>query len=478
MKKTKINTRKLRYGAATIIFSLVMVAILVFVNGFAALLTDRFSLKLDLTETGQYTLSDQTKDVLSTMENPVHIYILATEASMNKNEQAIVALETIQRYNSESGGKVTFEFVDPNKNPQFFRDYPEANNAESRAFVVKGPERYKVVESQYFAYTLGQSTDVYYQSEEMLTAAMQYVSSPEVASAGFVTGHNETELPALEKIFKGNYFDVSEVSLLKGIPEEINNLVISAPLADFTEEEIRALDDYLKKPDNNVFLFWGFAVPKLPNLESYLEEWGVAFPSYIVLDDTNAYQNQAGIIPAFTTEGKELIADNQGQLRIISPTTRPIEVLFGESGYRRVVPVLKSQNTSYAKLISEELYTSDFSRSEGDAMGPFTIMAVSEHAVDPNNGGISRIMVFGTDAFAREDVIGLSVGYNNNFVTDSVSYANPETSTITIKPKVVSFHDLNITEAEGNRLFIILVIVIPALIFALGIVIFVRRIRK
>lgn len=480
--KFSFNTRKLKYGTAGAAFIALFIAVLIVVNILAQFLTDRFSLKIDMTESGQYSLTAETKELLSALESDVNIYILSTRADMERSVSKNT-LETIQRYNSESGGKVKYEFVDPNKNPAFFEKYPKAKNSQARALVVEGPKRYMVVESAEFAYTYSEDStgDIYYQSEEKLSGAILYVSSDEVTGAGFVTGHGERKPDALENIFKGNNYDTQDVDLLSGVPAEITNLVISAPTADFTSQEIDALDKYMKVGGNNLYVFWSIDTPSCPVLERYLAEWGIEFEPYVVCDSSKAYLSEICIIPSLS-ENEIVDAQTQGQLMTLSPNTRPINVTFTEKGYMRTVNILSSEKSSYAKLLSSDKKISSLAKEDGDVPGPFTVGMVTEKADsamlssgDGSKNSITRVFAFGSYQLATSDIAGVSRAFNSKLLTQTVDYANPNTLTMNIKPKVTKSHDLNITESSVKLLFVLLIIIIPAAIIAAGIVVFIRR---
>jgi len=482
--KFDFNARKFRYGSASTIYVALFVAIIIVLNIFAQFLTDRFSLKIDMTTTGQYSLSEDTKEMLKGIEDEINIYILSTQAAMENNLTSKNALEMIQRYNTASGGKIKYEFVDPNKNPQFFEKYPKARNSQARALVIEGKERYTVVQSAEFAYYISNSSGnsdpykVYYQSEEKLSSAILYVSSPEVSNAGFVTGHNEAEVKALETIFKGNNFETQDVDLLSGVPAPVNNLVIAAPMADFTADEITALENYLSIDGNNLYVFWGMNTPTLPTLERYLAEWGFQFPTYLICDESNSYMSPA--FPLAELMKNDLInSEAQGQLMPIFPRTRPINLAFTEKSYNRVVPLMQTMKTSYAKLLSAEKPIEVLTREGSDVAGPHIVAAIGERMLGTTGGdGIARVVVFGTEAFADEEIAGIQRAYNNTFLTQLVTYSNPDTLTMAIAPKVVSSYDLNITEAGAKVLQIVLIYVIPLLILAIGVFVFIRRKNK
>ena len=53
-KKRKINTKKLQYGTLSVVLTVVFIAVIVLVNAGVSYLTDRYSLKADISAAGYY----------------------------------------------------------------------------------------------------------------------------------------------------------------------------------------------------------------------------------------------------------------------------------------------------------------------------------------------------------------------------------------------------------------------------------------
>ncbi len=474
--KFSFNKKKLKYGSISSVFIIFFVIVLVLVNVLASFLTERFSLKLDLTSEGRYSLSEETKELLGEIDEDVNIYVLSTRATMEKGTISNHIVETLQRYNSESGGKISFEFIDPNKNPAFFEKYPKARGSQDKALVVESEKRYLVVESAEFAYTYGDNENrVYYDTEEKISSAILHVISDEVSTAAFVTGHNEAPAKMLSDIFAGNNFGKEEIDLLKGIPDDVNNLVICAPQADFAEQEIAALDKYLAEEGNNLYVFWGVGTQPLPLLEQYLSEWGFAFEPQVICDETNAYSSEYYIIPEVVGE-KFADKEAQGDYIVISPRTRTVKLLWAERGLGFTTEILRTQSSAYAKTLSADTPIKTLKRESGDLPGPFTVAAMSERLTSASmDAGHSRVFAFGSADFVSEETAGISRAYNSRLMSQIIDYANPNTLTLAINPKVDITYDLNITEGGASLLRILLNYVLPLLIIAGGVFVFIRR---
>jgi len=474
--KASFNKRKLQYGSASVMFIVIVIAVVIVLNIFADFLTERFSLKIDMTESGLYSLSDDTKSLLSELKDDVTIYVLSTQAEIENDEDSMQTLETLRRYVSASRGHVSLQFIDPNKNPQFFKKYPKAKNAYRGDIVVEGPERYMVLAASEFTGYGSKGNKVYYQTEEKISGAVLYATNDKVASAGFVTGHGEVIPDALLSHFEGNNFEINEgVDLLYPVPEGITNLVIAAPRVDFTEVEIENLENYLATYGNSLHVFWGIETPTLPVIERYLAEWGFAFEPKVVCDETNSYMNQSYVL-ADLLETNVVDHTLQGQSDIIAPQMRPIKLLFTESGYIYAAELAKTHPTSYAKPISQDLSISNFAKAAGDEEGPFTAVAIAERSAD--NAEItetSKIFVYGAYGMAFEEITAVPRAFNGTLLARLVDYANPNTKTLELSPKIDVSYDLNLTEVGVKALTVILVGVVPLVFIAFGIFIFIKR---
>ena len=64
----KINKRKIQYASVSTVFIALFVVVILLFNALASFLTNIFSLKLDLTASGEYSLDEQTVDILKELE--------------------------------------------------------------------------------------------------------------------------------------------------------------------------------------------------------------------------------------------------------------------------------------------------------------------------------------------------------------------------------------------------------------------------
>ena len=480
----KINKRKIQYASMSSMFIAFFVVVVLLLNVLVGFLGDRFSLKIDLTASGEYSISDTTKEMLKSLEEEVTVYIMSSEANINKNENQKQAAETVQRFATASGGKIKYEYVDPNQNPKFYDAFPKARankEGDSSAFlIVSSARRYSSILYSDIVATNQNQSALYYSTESELAGAVLYATSPELSKVAYITGHNELDLPGLENIFDGNGFEHVKVNLSKeDIPEGVNNVVIAAPDFDFTVEEIAKIDKFMATPGSNLYVFWSRVLTtELPVLERFLSDWGFDIEQTTVLDQQYAYQSP--YLPVCEVQANDVTARVPSTQQIfLAPQAHPIKLLFEQRGNMRTLPIAKTMATSFARMLASDANITD-ARKDGEEKGPFNIAAVSEKVNVDSKGQLEefRVFLFGSESAAEEDIMGLSASLNNTVFNELVSYANPDANTMAIAPKMQQTYDLNFYESEIRVLFVVLVILVPLAILAAGIFIFIRRRHK
>ncbi len=484
----KINKRKLKYASISTMFIAVVVVLTILVNVLVGALSDRFSLQLDLSMEGGYTLSEETVEYLKGIDEDVTIYVLKYKNQLEKDESGVRLSENLARYNTESGGRIKYEFVDPNVQVTFLEDFPNATKVEDALLIVSSERRYIAVPQSDLKMTLTSDSQsaanmnkAIYQIESTINTALLHVLSDQVSKVGIITGHNEAEFAGLNNIFVGNGFESVSINLLTDdIPADVNNLVIAGPYTDFAASEISKLDAYLLQGGHNLFLFWNPTASRLEVLDRYLTEWGIRFENQIILDEQYTLGidgDNSGVFAIPTENDFVTVMPTVNQQMLVSPMSHPITLLWTEKNDRQVVSLAETNgNTSFAKELTPDLSLTA-ARTGSDPSGPFTVAALSETMVSPTSGKIpSRVLAFASSYFAMDDILSATFTMNNSFLNDLVSYANPNTETMEIAPVVVEGnYDLNLRASTVDILFWVLVVAIPSLILLAGIWMFIRR---
>lgn len=278
---------------------LLLVAIFVVV----AIIGEKFFLRFDFTEGGQYSLSNATKDILKNLDSPVTVTAYFTSdlppdlAKVKRNFQDILT-----EYNSLSGGNVVFKFINPAKDQTVEN---EAIAAGVRPVLFKARDKDEVKQQKVFmgaVISLNNQTEVIPfinpqgSIEYDLTTSIKKLSVSNKPLIGFVQGQGEPSLQAYQQVLAelNVLYQVEPVTLSDTVRNinKYSTLVISAPKDTFDIEAFRVLDKYI---DNGGNLFVAFNTVEVnlqslsgekvnSNLAEWLAQKGIKVADRFVLD--------------------------------------------------------------------------------------------------------------------------------------------------------------------------------------------------
>jgi ABC-type uncharacterized transport system involved in gliding motility auxiliary subunit len=503
-EKQPLNKKKLKYGTLATIFTLIVTAIVVAVNLIAQEVTDRLDLTMDLTDDDIYSISDDTIDYLSSLQQEVQIVVLADESAFDDSTIYLKqASEVIKKYALYSD-EVSVEFVDMNKNPSYVSkftsiysgDLEEGNIVVYRASTGDDDaDRIKVLTlndmfvTEYDSY--GNLSVTQSNAEQELTSAVMYVTDANPKKAVLVS----TSMPSsvqyaaqsLLQILESNGYDLEEVDLLTADldVDSTDLLVICAPLNDFNSAVIDKISDYLYNDGNlgkNVLYMANYDQGTTTNLDELLEEWGISVgDSYIAESDTSASQSvgvyglqsmiksSIGVISNDDYSG--LVSDTT--LPIAVPVARPLELLWETNGDRETTTILCTSSTSALIPLDAD---SDFDISTAETGIQNVMVMGSKYIYDDDNEKVtSNLMVMGS-AFMCDPYITQDTSYNNGeFILNAINQMTGKSNGITIVPKSLSIQSISIETAEATAIKTVVMFVIPIIVVLIGILVYVRR---
>lgn len=185
--------------------------------------------------------------------------------------------------------QVHVSFVDAERDPSLVQKYKTtaASRIYSSNVIVEFGTEFRVCPLNYFFATDEGSTDpIAYNGEKTFSNVILALTFAESPIACFITNHGERtdEITALRTLVDRAGYEVRDIDLEREeIPENCRMLICYDPETDFHAfgnlgeggvSEIERLDAYLDKC-YSFMLFVDADTPVLPNLEEYLEEWGV-----------------------------------------------------------------------------------------------------------------------------------------------------------------------------------------------------------
>ncbi len=266
-------------------------------------LSTEFHLRHDLTEDGEYTFSNATKDILDDLEDPINV---KAYFSQNLPPQYATIRQAFQEalieYASRADGKVVYEFVNPNEKEDIEQ---EAVKAGIQPLQINVREKDQMKQQKAFmgaTISLGDKTEIipFVQPgaamEYALSTAIKKLSVTDKPVIGFLQGHGEAPISEMMEAQQSLdiLYNLQEVTLSDStdIPAMVKTLAIVRPMDSIPYNHIQRLDAFLarggrlmiamNRVDGNLQNASGMAVST--GLESWLRLKGLEVEDNFVID--------------------------------------------------------------------------------------------------------------------------------------------------------------------------------------------------
>lgn len=491
--KTAVHKEKFKHGSLAVVFTVVFIAVIIVINVLVSALTTRFpSMNFDLTKEGLNTLSDEATDVAKEIVNETTIYIIGSEDAIRGDEvYSNYSLKYSQVANladrlHELNDKIKVEYIDPDMNPQFISDYADDSLTTGKV-MVKTDKRHKTLAvTDLFSIQQDSSTgqyNYYSKVDGALANALYLVNLDTVPVVAFATGHNEMltvsdNLSTFTGMLNDNNFEVKEFNMLTDeIPEDASIVILGMPTTDYTSEELSKLEAYLgdEKMASSRTLYVMTAPnagwSSMPNLSSFLAEWGMEPQSQEVLEsNTNntLYNMPYAIFANVTDSVLSKTYDN-----VVKVQAAPVKRLFTANNDISTYSVIETSDTAYLSNDEKVLET-----PETDT---YTILAFAQRYMDNQGKICANVVVDGcaADFYDGSSLLGNSTFGNKDVTLDLIKNLTGTTDTrvgLTVNQTQTNTMDISassaVTWSIGMMLFTIMV---PVAVLVIGLVIFLRR---
>jgi len=476
--KKSLRTRAFRAGAYSVFAGLLVAAIAVALNLIVSALPSSVTQR-DVTASGLYTVSEQTRQIVSGLTKDVAIYWLVQPTT----EEG--ALERLLENYKELSPRVSVKKIDPVEFPNFAAEYTDEKIYNNTLIVVCGGRNrvlgyYDIFKYDYQSDYYGASGygyDVSFAGEEALTSALDYVTSEDLPVAYALSGHGEAKLPdSLASLIEGENYELKkELSLLslESVPEDCDLLIINAPQSDLSGDDADKLSAYLKG-GGKLMLVTGLYEngAKLANLEGIASYYGVSEEEGIVIEgdpDYTIWNYNYYLLPDLDATHEITAPLAEAGYRALLPVARGLTVSVSLREGLRVTKLLTPSESSFVK--PEGLAITSYDKEEGDKDGPFALaVAISE--------GDTRI-VWLSSAMALDESTDSSVsGANYDLFVNSLGWLAGKRGGVSIRAKSLEEARLTVASGEAARMSVIMIGVLPTLTLGVGIYVFARRKRR
>ena len=460
----------------------VMIIIFLVIIGMVGAMSVRYKVRVDLTETGRYSLSPQTVKILRSLENDVEA--VAFYRSDERTRQSMVDLLKEYSYYSPN---FKFWFVDPDKRPVETAKYGVTSY---RTTLIRSGGKQEIVG---------------FESEEKVTNALLKVIKDEVKSIYFLKGHGENGLEddqktgymlAKQAIEKENH-KVQELLLVseEQVPNDAAILVIAGPKADILPSELEKITRYVENGGSVLFLL---DPGRTPEISRFLKDHGFSVGNDIIIDKQSQMIGANYLTPVAMEYNQKHAIGRDFDFVTFFPVARSVEVK--ENPAKGSFNLAKTGSSSWAK--SKGRLDDDEVKFDpaNDQRGPINLAAVAVFKVKESEAALAtaketsvatqetpdgklkegenrwgKIIVVGDSDFAGN--AHLKLMGNKDFFLNLVSWLAEEASLISVRKKETGLTPLTLTDTQGNLVFWLSVIIGPSLALAIGVGVVARRRR-
>jgi len=435
------------------------------------LLSERHYVRWDVTATGEHTLSEETIQVLKSLEEPVHMKAFVREGQSGAKE-----LERLLASYQYVSPNITFELIDADRNPSLTMRY---NISSLNTTVLEGYDR---------------TQDVKIADEEHLTNGLIRLSKSEKNTVYWVTGHGERGFQGAEPQTLSNLkedlgeenFVFEELYLMQSeVPEGASLVVVAAPEKPLFPEEVKSLGTYLNGGGRIVVFLEPF---ENAGLKDFLSDYGIIVRDDVIIDKMSRVMGGDFLLPMVAQYGSHEIT-RDFKLTSFFEIARSVDE--GDSPPNvRTTSLAMTSPESWAETDQEALKEGRVGFEEGkDRMGPVSLAVIAELTPqtpreDGENSeseeekaaeitGEGKMVVFGDADFASNKYFQTSG--NADFIKNTINYMVDRGDLITIKKEPRGIDALMLTRGQGQLIFWVPVVAIPLCVLGLGIVVYVRR---
>jgi ABC-type uncharacterized transport system involved in gliding motility auxiliary subunit len=447
-----------KYGSSAVSSTVLGIAIL----GMIAFLSVRYSTRFDWTDAKVHTLTDQTLEELSRLDQDVEVM-----AFFNALDAPWVR-DLLQRYEYQSE-HFLLTFVDPNRRP----DIVNALGVDE-ADLARGLVRMSVG---------GTSASLKEFSESEITNNLVKLTRSGAKKIYFVSQHNERFFDGEEGESKEGYSRIVEalrqetyaveplvLATLEEVPPDADAVVIAGPTRPYLDHEHALLAHYLERGGALMVLVDPRAKT---DLYEDLRSWGVELGEDVIVDRLQALFGQATSPMASDYAAHHPITLKLRE-RTIFPMARSVVVVDTAPGQLETIVATSDQSWAERDLDSW-LETGRAEYDEGDdLLGPVPVAVAgrpvlagtSADAVDAPNSD-PRLVVFGDSDFATNEFVDAYL--NRDLFLNAVNWLVGDTEFISLRPNVARASRFELSIEQLRNIQYLSLFVVPEGIAVIGV---------
>lgn len=475
--------KRTKLGTYTVVISLIVLAVLIVINLLVSALPSKWTV-LDTSTNKLYTISESSERAVHKLKENATIYYIR-DSSQSVDTQMETYLSRFAAINS----RITLKAIDPVTQPGFTSQYTE-ETLSNYSLIIESAKRYRVIDYydmfyyeggisasdsetlSYYYMMYGELPNLYFNGENQIVSALDYVTTDDIPTAYMLTGHNESALSSTlqTQLLNSNINLTGSLSLLTltAVPENCDLLIVNAPTVDLNGEEAQMIITYLQT-GGKLFLITSPGIADQPNLLSVAESCGLTATDGIVIEgDSNHYYPQYPYYLLPEVESHDITSELISSYYVIMPFAHGITRAETVPSGITIAPLFSTTSSAY----TVDVKATGVTRTDESVGGTFWVGATAQN----ENGGK---LVWISSAAAMTDVANNITGANYTYFSAMTTWLCPR-DTILSTVAATSMEDpmLVVTESATLIWSAVFILIIPLCFIVTGLVIWIRRRRR
>jgi ABC-type uncharacterized transport system involved in gliding motility auxiliary subunit len=437
-----------RFGLGTIVKVSLFSGIILLANAISVGTYHRF----DFTGLAQFTLTSQTKKILTELDKPVEVInFFSPSVPVTVGGYAKNLLTEYQNHTD----RLTVRNIDPDLSPDMARQYRvDQIGALYGVTVFRSGKRQRQVYGPRIAEG----------AEHAFTSAILEVTGTKQKKVYFLTGHGEHSIHSDYSIagngLRDNLFQVGELDLLRTpeVPEDAAVLIMAGPKRAFVKSEQKILKNYLQN-GGRIFMLWNPDPPQW--LRQFLADWWLDIEDGTIIDPAShvAPNIDTPLVPRIRNNFQMAKTYFPGAAAVFPQDTIPENVVSR--------PLIWTSPESWVEkefIIGKE---PDFGEKT-DKQGPLSIGALISTASEDETEALkgTRLALIGDSDFAANR--HFRNGNNGDLFLTAVNWLTAGKEIISVDRKVLVTRRLLLNPEQARFIHVSSIGLLPLLLLAVG----------
>ena len=442
--------------------------------------------QIDVTENKLYTLTEASKNAVSKIDKEVTVYAYGFEEDST-------LIDLMKQYKAVND-KISYEILTEESNFEMVQSYSLSSGYY--VLIIKSGDSEKLIDASTqfssYDYVTNQTIDT---TEQVITNSMLALIEENKPKIYFTQGHGEydssialtLESQLTNEAYEHEYLNIATRG---SIPEDCDVLAIISPSSDFLDAEVAAISDYINK-GGDIYYAMDVVSQEVSyiNLQKVLDQYGVSIQNGYIFELANNQQlaEYPYIFMPQASSTHEITRD-------IYTDSYMWLVYAGRLNFKSdtELQALKATKEILLSSTEEALFVTDFQNDMTQALttaqaSKSDIAAAITKKVTPPGASEeteSKLVVISSGNFMADFTMKelnqsypmSYIGSNMDFAINSMAFLAGKDNLLTIRKE---YNSSTYTPTNIQNLVVVLVIIfVPILIIATGIIIGAWRKRR